>query len=72
MASGHISRLLRDEGYGFILEDGESQEVEFHWTSVTAGRLDQLKVGQRVEFDKRPDHRDESKVRAINVRMSST
>jgi cold shock CspA family protein len=69
MASGHISRLLPGEGYGFILEDGQSEEIEFHWSALKAGRVDQLTLGQRVEFDKRRDHRDEVRLRAVNVRL---
>ena len=69
MASGRICRLKLDQGHGFILEDGQAEEVEFHWTAVAAGRLEQLHIGQRVEFDKRPDQRDESRMRAVNIRL---
>jgi cold shock CspA family protein len=69
MAFGRISRLMRDQGYGFILEDAQPYELEFHWTAVAAGPLEQLHVGQRVEFDKRLDQRDEAKVRAMNIRL---
>ena len=71
MASGHISRLMPGEGYGFVIENGGGDEIEFHWGAVVAGRLDQLNVGQRVEFDKQPDHRDETKSRAVNLRLSN-
>jgi CspA family cold shock protein len=69
MAFGHISRLRPDEGYGFIVEDGRTNEVEFHWSALTAGRFDQLVIGQRVAFDQQPDHRDETRTRAVNVRL---
>jgi len=36
---------------------------------LTSGRLDQLAVGQSVEFDKRTDHRDSARIRAVNVRL---
>jgi cold shock CspA family protein len=62
---------VRDQGYGFILEDGEqAEEIEFHWTAVIAGYLEQLHINQRVEFDKRPDQRNERKIRAINIRLA--
>jgi cold shock CspA family protein len=70
MPSGHIYRLMVDQGYGLILEDGQAKEIEFHWSALAAGPLEQLHVGQRVEFDKRPDQRDESKIRAVNVRLA--
>jgi cold shock CspA family protein len=41
MASGQISRLLTDAGFGFILEDGRTEEIEFHWSDFAAGRLEQ-------------------------------
>jgi cold shock CspA family protein len=69
MPYGRISRLMRSTGYGFILEAGQSEELEFHWTAVTAANLEQLTVGQQVEFDKRIDHRDSSRIRAVNVRL---
>jgi cold shock CspA family protein len=69
MAYGRISRLMRSAGYGFILEAGQSEELEFHWTAVTAGNLEQLTVGQQVEFDERIDHRAPSRIRAVNVRL---
>jgi cold shock CspA family protein len=60
---------MLDQGYGFILEDGQAKEIEFHWSTLAAGLLEQLHVGQRVEFDKRPDQRDGSRIRAVNVRL---
>ena len=69
MPFGHISRLVASEGCGFILEDGRLEEVEFHWTALTAGSIEQLTLGQSVEFDKRTDHRDASRIRAVNVRL---
>ena len=36
---------------------------------MTAGSLEQLAVGRHVEFDKRKDHRDKGKLRAVNVRL---
>jgi cold shock CspA family protein len=69
MPSGRVCRLVPYQGYGFILEDGKAEEIEFHWSAVAAGRLDQLRVGQRVEFERRPDPRDDSRTRAVNVRL---
>jgi cold shock CspA family protein len=64
MAYGRISRLMRSAGYGFILEAGQSEELEFHWNRCDSGNLEQLTVGQQVESDKRIDHRDPSRIRA--------
>ena len=71
MAQGHISRLVRSRGFGFILEADRTVEIPFHWTAVTAGTLQQLTEGQGVEFDRQVDPRDESKIRAVNVRLAA-
>jgi cold shock CspA family protein len=71
MAFGYISRLLIDSGVGFIVEDGQAEEIEFHWTALAAGRLDQLRPGQRVRFETRPDHRDPARSRAFEIRLFS-
>ena len=72
MALGYISRLVPDRGFGFLVEDGQSEEIEFHWTAVQSGDLEQLREGQRVEFERRPDHRSEGRFRAVNVRVTGT
>jgi cold shock CspA family protein len=69
MSSGRISRLVHDQGYGFILEDGRAEEIEFHWSAVATGSLEQLRVGQRLEFDKRPHQREGGRTRAVNIRL---
>lgn len=72
MAFGYITRVVVNRGYGFILEDGDSEEIEFHWSAMEVGSLDQLREGQRVQFDRRPDHRSEGRFRAVNVRVVGT
>lgn len=69
MARGTISDLQPHQGFGFILEDGDSEEIEFHASAFEAGSLEQLRVGQAVEFDKQADHRNPSRIRAVNVRL---
>jgi cold shock CspA family protein len=60
---------MSERGIGFIVEDGDGNELEFHWTALVAGRLDQLEVGQRVQFDMQMNHRDDSRRRAVNIRL---
>ena len=69
MASGTISHLARERGFGFIVEEGGAEELEFHWTAVSAGSIDQLKEGESVEFDKVPHRRSSGRNAAINVRL---
>ena len=48
MATGSITRLIRDRGFGFIRTDN-GQEVFFHATGVPAGNFDALQEGQAAE-----------------------
>jgi cold shock protein len=66
---GRISQLLADRGFGMIQEDDQQEEFLFHWSAVSAGSLEQLSVGQRVEFQKEPDPRDPGKSKAVNVQL---
>jgi cold shock CspA family protein len=72
LASGKICYLALERGFGFIQEDGSKEELEFHWTAVTAGGIDQLEEGQSVEFDKVPHRRSSGRNAAINVRLART
>ncbi len=72
MASGYISRLIVERGFGFIVEDGQSDEIEFHWTAIQEGTLEQMHEGQRIEFERRPDHRSAGRFRAVNVRVADS
>jgi cold shock protein len=69
MATGKITRLIKDRGFGFI-QTGDAQEVFFHTTSLPPGTFDELHEGQTVEFDVEPDPRDPRRSRAANVRVS--
>jgi cold shock CspA family protein len=61
--------LVPGRGYGFIQEDGRTDEIEFHWSALELGNLEQLRVGQYVEFERVPDHRDPRRERAIRIRL---
>jgi ribosomal subunit interface protein len=47
---GVISKLFRDKGYGFILEDG-AEEVYFHRNAVHDLAFDALEDGMEVTFN---------------------
>ena len=67
--TGRIKSLLADRGFGFIQEEGTSEDVFFHNSAMAPGLFDQVKEGQNVEFDKSPDPRDSKRIRATNVRL---
>jgi cold shock CspA family protein/ribosome-associated translation inhibitor RaiA len=46
---GHISRLEREPGYGFI-ETADGREIYFHSNSVLDRAFDRLEVGAEVRF----------------------
>jgi CspA family cold shock protein len=52
-----------------IQEDDHQEDLIFHWSAVSAGTLEQLSVGQRVEFQTEPDPRDPGKNKAVNVQL---
>ena len=70
MATGQIKSLVRDRGFGFIQETGGAGDIFFHSSALAQGEFDQLKEGQNVEFDKGPDPRDSSRIRAANIRLT--
>lgn len=49
---GAISRLEPDRGFGFIVMDvdGGKQDVFFHATELENAEIDQLAIGDQVQF----------------------
>ncbi len=70
MATGQIKTIVRDRGFGFIQETGETKEIFFHRSSLELGVFDQLTEGQTVEFEKEPDPRDSRRMRAARVKVT--
>lgn len=64
MATGQITRLLHDQGFGFVQPAEAEEEILFYRSTVEGDSL-----GQRVEFDQEPDPREPGRNRAIHVRM---
>ena len=71
LATGKITRLVRDRGFGFIKADDSSEDVFFHTTALTGGVFDDLQEGQTVEFELQADPRNPSRTRAADVRVSA-
>lgn len=80
MATGRITRMQYDKGFGFIMESGgtasagarSGNDLFFHRTAVTEGVFDDLREGQDVSFESGPDPRDPSRFRASDVRAVET
>ena len=71
MATGTITRLVRDRGFGFIKAADSSEDIFFHSSSVNETTFDELSEGQEVEFDTEPDPKQPNRSRATSVRLSS-
>ncbi|MDP3768313.1 MAG: cold shock domain-containing protein [Dehalococcoidia bacterium] len=69
MATGNITRIVRDRGFGFIQPDGGTEEVFFHSSVVEQPTFDELKEGQKVQFETEPDPRQPSRSRAAHVQV---
>ena len=71
MATGRISSIRADKGFGFIKDSPGpkgNNDVFFHRSAVADGSFDDLTEGQEVSFRTEPDPRDPSRFRAADVR----
>ncbi len=71
MATGNISRLVRDRGFGFIKPSDSTEDVFFHSSSVDQPTFDELNEGQTVEFEAESDPKQPNRSRAAHVRLVS-
>lgn len=67
MATGRIKTVRSDKGFGFIAPDHGADDLFFHHSSVVDPAFDELREGQRVEFDAGSDPRNPSRQRAVRV-----
>ena len=72
MAQGTIKTIRDDRGFGFIAPDGGAPDLFFHSSAVEDPTFDELREGQRVEFQSGPDPRNPSRSRAEHVRLTQT
>jgi cold shock protein len=68
MTQGTIRSLRNDRGFGFISPDAGGEDIFFHNSAVAGRAFDQLREGQRVEFESGVDPRNPQRTRAENVR----
>ena len=64
MPQGKVKWFNNAKGYGFIIEDGESEDLFAHFSSIQMEGYKTLKAGQPVTFDKQPS---DSGIHAINI-----
>jgi len=64
MPRGKVKWFNNAKGYGFIIEDGCSDDLFAHFSSVQIEGYKTLKAGQAVTFDKKPSDKG---VHAVNI-----
>jgi len=64
MPRGKVKWFNNAKGYGFIIEDGGSDDLFAHFSSVQMEGYKTLKAGQTVTFDKKPSDKG---VHAVNI-----
>ncbi len=64
MPKGKVKWFNNAKGYGFIIEDGCSDDLFAHFSSVQMEGYKTLKAGQTVTFDKKPSDKG---IHAVNI-----
>lgn len=64
MPRGKVKWFNNAKGYGFIIEEGCSDDLFAHFSSVQMEGYKTLKAGQMVTFDKKPSDKG---VHAVNI-----
>ncbi|MBU2955476.1 cold shock domain-containing protein [Marinobacter sp. F3R08] len=64
MPRGKVKWFNNAKGYGFIIEDGCSDDLFAHFSSVQMEGYKTLKAGQAVTFEKKPSDKG---IHAVNI-----
>lgn len=64
MPNGKVKWFNNAKGYGFIIEEGCSDDLFAHFSSIQMDGYKTLKAGQAVSFDKKPSDKG---VHAVNI-----
>ncbi|MDX1589193.1 MAG: cold shock domain-containing protein [Oleiphilaceae bacterium] len=64
MPQGKVKWFNNAKGYGFIIEDGDSEDLFAHFSAIQMEGYKTLKAGERVSFDKEPSAKG---IHAINI-----
>lgn len=66
--NGTVKWFNADKGYGFITPDEGGEDIFVHFSAILVDGFKTLKEGQKVEFESEPDPKNETKLRAVNVK----
>jgi CspA family cold shock protein len=64
MPQGTVKKLITDKGFGFI--EGDRGDIFFHHSALESTTIEELNVGQKVEYD---EGRGPKGPRAENVKV---
>lgn len=67
MPQGTVKWFNNAKGYGFIVENGETEDLFTHFSSIQMEGYKTLKAGQAVEFEKQPGDKG---FHAVNIRCA--
>lgn len=68
MKTGTVKWFNKEKGFGFISNDEDGVDVFVHYTAIVGEGYKSLVEGQKVEFGVEKDPKDETKLRATNVK----
>lgn len=71
MPQGKVKWFNNAKGYGFIVEDGESEDLFAHFSSIQMEGYKTLKAGQAVTFEKQPSGKGTHAVSICALETSS-
>ena len=71
MNTGTVKWFNSEKGFGFIANDNGSEDVFVHFSAIMSdGGYKSLQEGQSVSFDVEADPKNNSRLRAVNVRAA--
>lgn len=70
MNNGTVKWFNAQKGFGFITDDATGKDVFVHFSAIMVDGFKTLEEGQKVNFDTETDPKDNSKLRAVNVRIA--
>ena len=70
MNNGTVKWFNAQKGFGFITDDATGKDVFVHFSAIMIDGFKTLEEGQKANFDTETDPKDNSKLRAVNVRIA--
>lgn len=70
MNNGTVKWFNESKGFGFISNDNGSGDVFVHFSAILSDGFRSLNEGQRVSYDTETDPKNNSRLRAVNVRVA--